>query len=394
MALVDIWKSSPEQLEGKTVQQILSFAGDGSLKDGNATSEEFRTYLAHVPSDTLSEHANYCLSNKFQDSGFALQDVVNQIGKRLGFIIEYGRYRGVRNEVGFDGIWKTKSGESILVEVKTTDAYRLSLDTTANYRKKLIKSGDLQEDTSSILYVLGRSDTGDLEAQVRGSRHAWDIRLIKVEALLRLLSVKEDLDDLETFDKIRAILKPKEYTLVDEIVDLVFTATQDAVSDVDEDEPVEEIKPNAKPKEKKFTPSNFRGPCVERLQKHFGETLVKQSAATFSTPDDSLGVLIPLSREYTDRAKGTNYWFGYHKKQHESLAQYAKAIVAFACASENQIVAIPRGVLDQWLNLINTSTGKDRHYWHIHLVNVSNKWILETKQDIEHIDVTEGCVLK
>ena len=50
MALVEIWKKSPDQLRGKTVNQVLAFAGDGKLRDGNATSEEFREYLAHVPS--------------------------------------------------------------------------------------------------------------------------------------------------------------------------------------------------------------------------------------------------------------------------------------------------------------------------------------------------------
>lgn len=29
-------------------------------------------------------------------------------------------------------------------------------------------------DGSEALIIVGRSDTGDLEAQVRGSRHAWD----------------------------------------------------------------------------------------------------------------------------------------------------------------------------------------------------------------------------
>jgi len=35
-----------------------------------------------------------------------------------------------------------------------------------------------------VLIVVGRQDTGELEAQIRGSRHAWDIRLISAEALL------------------------------------------------------------------------------------------------------------------------------------------------------------------------------------------------------------------
>jgi hypothetical protein len=103
MALVDLWKSSPEQIRGKTVQQLLGFAGDGKLRDGKATSAEFREFLGHVPSDFLAEFANQCLESPFQDSGLALQDVINQVGKRLSFQIEHGRYRGTAGEVGFDG---------------------------------------------------------------------------------------------------------------------------------------------------------------------------------------------------------------------------------------------------------------------------------------------------
>ena len=35
MPLVDIWKATPQQLETKTVQQLLGFAGDGRLRDEN-----------------------------------------------------------------------------------------------------------------------------------------------------------------------------------------------------------------------------------------------------------------------------------------------------------------------------------------------------------------------
>ena len=61
----------------------------------------------------------------------------------------------------------------------------------ASYRRELIASAQLDEERSSILIVVGRQDTGDLEAHVRGSRHAWDVRLISVDALLRLMFLKE-----------------------------------------------------------------------------------------------------------------------------------------------------------------------------------------------------------
>jgi hypothetical protein len=141
MPLVDFWKSSPEQIRTKTVQQLLGVAGDGRLRDGNQTSSEFREFLGHVPSDLLRTFADQCLTSSFQDSGLALQDIVNQVGRRLGFRVQDGRYRGVSGEIGFDGIWSTTDGAAIFVEVKTTDAYRLSLETTATYRRTLIKQG-------------------------------------------------------------------------------------------------------------------------------------------------------------------------------------------------------------------------------------------------------------
>jgi hypothetical protein len=94
------------------------------------------------------------------------------------------------------------------VEVKTTDAYRIDLDTIANYRRALVRQGTLQEDTSSILIIVGRQDTGDLEAQIRGSRHAWDVRLISTDALRRLVSIKEEIEDPQTVRQISDLLIP------------------------------------------------------------------------------------------------------------------------------------------------------------------------------------------
>ena len=113
MPLVDFWKSSPDQIRSKTIEQLLTFAGDGKLRDGNVTSAEFRQFLGHIPSELLSTYAVQCLTSSFHDSGFALQDIVNQAGRRLGFKVEDGRYRGTAGEVGFDGIWSTAEGDAI-----------------------------------------------------------------------------------------------------------------------------------------------------------------------------------------------------------------------------------------------------------------------------------------
>lgn len=78
MSLIDLWSKSKSQLEGKQVQQIISIAGSGKLLDGGDASREFRDFLSRVPSDILSRYAEQCLTEKFEASGLALQDIVNQ----------------------------------------------------------------------------------------------------------------------------------------------------------------------------------------------------------------------------------------------------------------------------------------------------------------------------
>ena len=221
-SITELWTKSREIFESKTLTQILSFTGDGRLKDANSTSTEFRELLSQVPSKLLKQFAQNCLIDKFDDGGFALQDIINQIGIRLGFIVHHGLYRGRQNDIGFDGIWKSKEGHNIIIEVKTTDAYRINLDTIAEYRAKLIVQEKVNKAESSILIVVGRQDTGDLEAQIRGSRHAWDIRLISTDSLLNLLSLKETLNDTKTIQQINELLKPKEYTRIDKLIELIF----------------------------------------------------------------------------------------------------------------------------------------------------------------------------
>ena len=178
MTLTSLWKEQKSQLEGKHVRQIISFAGDGKLKDNNQTSKEFRDFLYNISSNQLKQYLDESVTEKFDDSGFVLQDIVNQIGTRLGFIVSYGRYRGTQGEIGYDGLWEFPDGHTVVVEVKTTDAYQINLETIAKYRREIIKEGKASEEDSSILIVIGREerDTSNLEAQIRGSRFAWNIR--------------------------------------------------------------------------------------------------------------------------------------------------------------------------------------------------------------------------
>jgi hypothetical protein len=187
MALIDLWNADRQQILDKRVDQLIAFAGEGRLLDGNSTSQEFRALLKVATSDLIGKWLDECLvGSRFQDSGFVLQDVVNEIGRRIGFSVTDGVYRGHANE-GYDGLWKIDRDRALLVESKTTTNFKINLSRISEYREQTAPGLSVRPEEISILIVVGDEDTSEFEAQVRGSRYAWDIRLIGVKSLYRLL---------------------------------------------------------------------------------------------------------------------------------------------------------------------------------------------------------------
>ena len=384
MALIDLWKRSREELAGKRLAQIIGLAGSGKLRDDNDASQEFRHLLSNVPTDLLVEYADQCLSDKFDDSGLALQDIVNQLGKRLGFSTTEGRYRGTTSQIGFDGIWRSPEAHSLIVEVKTTDAYRIDLNVIAGYRRALIAEDKVSEEESSMLIVVGRQDTGDLEAQIRGSKHAWDVRLISLDALCRLVKLKEKLEDPATVGKVYDVLMPREFTKVDGIIDLVFSTTEEAR---EETEPLEDEEEGPQ-----FVPVNFHEACARRIEKSLGVSLIRLTKASFTNSEAAITVVCAVSREYTTQ-RGPGYWFAFHPHQRALLAKAAKPYVAFGCASAETLLLIPFGQFDSWISGFNTTTTDDgRMYWHVHLRRESKGMLLNRKKGFDRIDVSSYLI--
>jgi len=384
MSLTSLWKSQQTELSAKHIQAMVGLAGDGKLRDGNNASKEFREFLSHVSSEVLARYANECLgAEKFAEASSALQDVINEVGRRLGFEAENGLYRGKVNDIGHDGLWRSDDDSAIILEVKTTDTYTIDLDTLANYRKALGTAKEINFEKSSILIVVGRSDTGSWEAQVRGSRHAWDIRMISVDALLRLVTVKEELEDPQVVGKIRQILRPKEYTKVDEIIDLVFSAAEDVKKEENLQQDIQ-----SEDGEKKFTPVNFRDECIARVQSKLKTLLIKRSSALYSSADEETAVFCLNSREYGSENQ-PRYWFAFHPHQKETLSKYPKGYVAFGCGSAQRIMLIPSGDFVPWLKRFHITDLGDRMYWHVRINCDDDKISLVTKAGETHPDITK-----
>ena len=389
MPLLDLWQRTPEQIRDKRVHQLIAFCGDGKLTDGGTGSTEFRTFLSHISTDLLSRYAEDCLAQSFADSGLALQDCVNELGARLGASVTPGRYRGVQGQPGFDGVWLFPDGFGIIVEVKTTDTYRIDLNKVAAYRSMLVAGGKVSLDQSSVLIVVGRQDTGDLEAQVRGSRFAWDIRLVSIDALFHLLRIKEEVDDPEMMSRIHQVLRPREFTRLDDIVDLLFRTAEDVRQEDPEPPPVSDV-PAARlsADAPKFVPVAFHQPCIERLEQHFACSLVRRSRSTFTSPDGSHAVTCIVSKEHNPESQ-PNYWFAFHPHQRDFLRNHPNAFAALGCGSPRQVLLVPAADFLSWIEGMWITQRDDRFYWHVVVYRDAAAFILHRKKGEARVDLTK-----
>jgi len=368
MPLIALSESSPDAVSAMNIQQLVGNAGDGRLLDNSDCQNELRRYLLVVDSEKLEEYANHCLEHSFTDSGFALQDIVNEMGRRLGFEVVNGRYRGKRNENGFDGIWKSEFVGSIVVETKTTAAYTISLETIAKYRDGLAEDGMIAKD-SAILFAVGRQDTLALEQQIRGSKYAWTMRIVSIEALLKLIRVNIGSVGADVTVQIHQIFKPTEYTRIDPIVNVVFTATEDKdesadleiESHDDDEENVEKISR----KEARELQKRKRDQIARSFGEIKGVNFVKRKTALFSTPDNQSRIAIPVSKHYERGTQG--YWYGYFHSQRKFLREAEDGYMIFGCMDRDEAFAIKFSEMEELRHKMNSTPkkGNREEYWHV-----------------------------
>lgn len=378
MDIINFYNEHKETIYEKKVCQILNFFGDGKLKDEGDTSKELRDFLKMIKSELLITYIDECLNDKFTDSGLVLQDIVNEIGNRLGFNVINGRYRGTRNDIGFDGLWESSDGFNMIVEVKTTDAFRIKLDTIATYRKDLILSNKIQDNKSSIIIVVGRNDTGGLEAEVRGSRHAWDVRLISIDSLIKLLNLKETFNDSKTFNQINSILRPIEYTKVDQLIELISTTADDLENEsIQISEFVCDEESNYDVQNEKLKPEELRNICIKNIEISKGVNLKKETRICQYDEYKSFGVAIAVSKVYSQGSWDAKYWFAFHPHYGDFLDKYKKAYVSYGCSNPNVVFLIPYSVIKENLKYMWTTEKKDKVYYHIYIFKKEREYFLQ-----------------
>jgi hypothetical protein len=357
-----------------SLDRVVTMCGEnGNLADGNETSIELRQFLRQIDPEKLAEYAQFCLEKKFDNSGYVLQDVINEIARRLDFSVKNGRYQGARNDIGFDGIW-TNFHEDIVIEIKTTDAYLVDLDVIEKYRQRLLNANEVRSNCNSLI-VVGRNERQSkaLEMQLRGSRHAWTMRIISIDALIKLMFVNISTSSPEITNKIYTILKPFEYVKVDQIVDILFTATEEKNDDdsnivtaVSEGEPI--IFNNSSEPKQIIVAKRSQG--MQRLSKHLNLVLVQRRITSYADQSGEVHASISISRKYeTSNPEFGYYWYGYHTRQSNYLSQAKNnGYMVYGMLDRDEFYAIPYLELEHWKDHMDSTAPAGRDpYWHIRI---------------------------
>ena len=370
MPLLPIFQTNPAQIYSLQIQQVVALCGDGKLRDNTDCSKELREYLSQASSEKIFEYIESCLQAGFENGGYVLQDLVNELGRRLDHKVENGLYQGRSNAIGYDGIWYQPNEHALVVEVKTTDAFSINLDTIANYRTDLVREGKITQKSSSLI-IVGRQDTGGLEAQVRGSKHAWDIRIISMDALVKLVKLKEETEE-ETVTQIHELLVPFEYTRLDKIIDVAFTAAKDAgavvqqeaLPAIGEESGDEEMEEQQK---QEHTPPEILAALRLRIVTAVGvrehAPLIRKSAALYWNAARSIHVVCSLSKRYPNGG----YWYAYHPQWDKFLSEGEKGFYVLGCVGREEAYALPFEWIHSKLDALYTTERGDKKYWHIYL---------------------------
>jgi EVE domain len=207
-----------------TLNQILALVGKLDDTPGNETARErFRLFLKENVHEVgqIRDYIEECLRSSGDQYNRALQDLVNYLGDFLGFDVAFGRYKGVQDQIGFDGHWKSPKGFHIVIEVKTTEVYAIKTATLVGYIDRLISEKNISNWNCVLgLYVVGRPEPSvqQVENAIIAEKRTDQLRIISAESLLSLAEMMNEYD--VSHEDILALIRPSG-PKIDPIVDLI-----------------------------------------------------------------------------------------------------------------------------------------------------------------------------
>tara|TARA_X000000950_G_scaffold253836_1_gene317118 strand:+ start:28 stop:1212 length:1185 start_codon:yes stop_codon:yes gene_type:complete len=381
MPLNDLFKKSKETIDKMTIKQLVTLAGgDERLSDDSDAQIEMRDFFTKIENEKLTQYSNMCLKEPFENSGLVLQDIVNEMGRRINFEVKNGLYQGSSKKLGFDGIWRT-SDFDFVIETKTTSKFPINLERAEQIRLGLINDQTISPN-SATLFVVGRQDTLNLEQQIRGSRYSWSMRIIGLESLIKLMGIYENSFSNEVEYKIREMLKPADYTRIDNIVEIVFTTSTDKTLS-DEITIEDDTETNEGDQEKvnnRELHKIKRMEIADAFSKSKNTTILPRKTALFSNSDNSLKVAISISKRYN--RSDQKYWFAYLEPMREFLST-DNSFMVFGLLDKNFAFVLPKKKIEELRPLLNTTPEKEnrKEYWHVDFRERDDKIVMNLPKE-------------
>jgi len=198
--------------------------------------KSIRDELKEIPTGGLITLLKFCQQRAGKDLprknyGYVHQDLVNILGEKLGFKVEYGEYSH-----GVDGVW-SYGDITIIIESKTSSQW-LKIEQISNYVKKKKASSGL---------LIAPDFTQD---QVKAAIGFGNVRLLTTEGLSKLIKLKE-MGKLKTKDIVKMFV-PQEAVRVDYVIDIIYSI----------------VKPLEKPSELEVKPQKW---SYEEIKKYLDD---------------------------------------------------------------------------------------------------------------------------
>lgn len=178
-----------------TIERIAGLAGEWT--DGSRASEQFRDIIQNeqTTTDEIEAFLTEALENTGSHHNHAYQDIVNNIGERLGFTVEYGIYQGKSSEIGYDGRWISTVEDTethLVVESKKSTAYKIDPSQAGDYMDEISDEEGIDRQQVYGLYVVGDDDLDTVAQTILGSPYRDRMRVISAQRLLDLLTIQEE----------------------------------------------------------------------------------------------------------------------------------------------------------------------------------------------------------
>lgn len=379
------WRTPPELTEAKHHYRLIEFDENtrsrelGNAPESHQLSVSFRALLSESPLPLVRKLACICIQRALTRP---LQDVVNELGRRFGFDVENGPYRGRWEGPGYDGLWSLPDGRLVIVEVLYEDAWVFNATAIARCRSLLFQSGRLEGKTFSFLLL--PSEQGSFAKGSLGPEDASPVLAMGLTFLVKLAHLRETLEDPAAIRQIAEVFIPSEHIQADAIVARMSSSIELSTS-----APMTpELGAGAESPWEPTESGDFREACISRLASREGVKFAAWSNSAFVSRDETVRAVVETSKEYGD-ADCAHFCFALHPSPHLFLNGAKRGFLVLVCGTPDKAVALPRAFLRTLRK--DFPTGERRlasFYWHLHVVRFGGQIWIDPEDGGEPLEIT------